>query len=98
MPNKLEKAGFTVTKSKFVDAPIINELPMGIECRLLSYSEETSQMIGEIININADESILTEGIIDGKKLKAIMYDPISHYYLRVGEPIGHAVEVGKNIH
>ena len=96
-PNKLEKAGFTVTKSEFVDAPIINELPMCIECRLLSYSEETSQLIGEIINVNADESILTEGTIDSRKLQAITYDPISHYYLKVGDPVGHAFEVGKNI-
>lgn len=95
--NKLEKAGFTVTKSEFVEAPIINELPMCIECRLLSYSEETSQLIGEIMNVNADESILTDGVIDSKKLQAIMYDPISHQYLKVGESVGHAFEVGKNI-
>ena len=98
VPDKLTKTGWHITKSKFVDAPIINELPMGMECRLLSYNVETSQMVGEIINVNADESILTEGIIDGKKLKAIMYDPISHYYLKVGENVGHAFEVGKNIH
>ncbi len=47
--------------------------------------------------MNADESILTDGVIDGKKLQAIVYDPVSHYYLKVGEPVGHAFEEGRNI-
>lgn len=96
-PNKLEKAGFTVAKSEFVDAPIINELPMCIECKLISYNEENSQLIAEIVNVNADESILTDGIIDGEKLQAISYDPVGHYYLKVGEIVGHAFEDGKKI-
>ena len=96
-PNKLEKAGFTVTKSEFVDAPIINELPMCLECKLISYNEENSQLIGEIINVNADETILTDEVIDANKLQAIIYDPVSHYYLKVGEPVGHAFDDGKKL-
>lgn len=96
-PNKLEKAGFTITKSEFVDAPIINELPMCLECKIVSYNLETSMMIGEIINVNADESIITDGVIDYKKLKAISYDPVNHLYLKIGEKVGHAFEDGKKL-
>lgn len=96
-PNKIEKSGFTVTKSEFVNAPVINELPMCIECKLISYDEESSQLIGEIINVNADESILTDGSIDNEKLQAISYDPVNHYYLKIGEIVGHAFEEGKKI-
>ena len=60
VPDKLEKAGFHAVKSKFVEAPLIEELPMALECRLVSYDEETELMIGEIVNVCADEKILDE--------------------------------------
>lgn len=63
VPNKLEKAGFHTVKSEFVDAPIIEELPMTLECKLVSYNSESGCLIGEIINVCADETILSE---DGK--------------------------------
>ena len=58
-PDKMEKAGFTVTKSSFVNAPIIEELPMTLECRLKKVTEE-GNIIGEIVNISVDDSILDE--------------------------------------
>ena len=54
VPDKLAKAGFTVTKSERVDAPIINELAVCLECRLVSYDPETCRMVGEIVNVSAD--------------------------------------------
>ncbi len=96
-PNKIEKAGFTVTKSEFVDAPIINELPMTLECRFISYDEQTCQMIGEIVNISADEKILTDGKIDPEKLEPISYDPVNHYYLKVSQKVGNAYIDGKKL-
>lgn len=96
-PNKLEKAGFTVSKSEFVDAPIINELPMCIECKLISYNEETCQLVGEIVNVNADESIISDDKIDPEKLQAICYEPVNHYYLKVGEKVGLAFDDGKQL-
>ena len=56
VPDKLEKAGFHTTRSEFVDAPLIDELPMALECRLVSYDEESCRMIGEIVNVSAEES------------------------------------------
>ena len=55
VPNKLEKAGLHTTKSQLVDAPLIDELPMTLECKLVSYDEESCRMVGEIVNVSAEE-------------------------------------------
>lgn len=96
-PNKMEKAGFTTSRSEFVDAPIINELPLALECRLISYDLEDCQLVGEIVNVSADESILTDGKIDHEKLQAISYDPVNHHYLRIAEKVGDAFEDGEKL-
>lgn len=94
-PDKFEKAGFTATKSEFVNAPIINELPMTIECRLISYDPETCNLIGEIVNVSADESVLDEkGKIDPSKFKPIIFDPVHNFYLEIGEKVGNAFRDG----
>lgn len=94
-PDKFEKAGFTATKSEFVNAPIINELPMTIECRLISYDPETCHLIGEIVNVSADESVLDEkGKIDPSKFKPITFDPVHNFYLEIGEKVGNAFRDG----
>lgn len=94
---KIEKSGFTVTKSEFVDAPVINELPYTLECKLISYDEKSCHLFGEIVNITADESILTDGKIDYKKLQPITYDPVNHYYIELGEIAGHAFKDGQKL-
>lgn len=96
-PDKLKKAGFTVTKSEFVDAPVINELPMCLECEMISYDENAGCMVGNIINICADEEILTDEKIDPVKLNPITYDPVNHNYIKLGEIAGKAFSDGKNI-
>ncbi|MCH5231132.1 MAG: flavin reductase family protein [Muribaculaceae bacterium] len=94
-PDKFKKAGFTSTKSEFVNAPLINELPMTIECKLISYDPEMCTLIGEIVNISADESILNEkGKIDPSKLKPITFDPANNAYLEIGEKVGNAFKDG----
>lgn len=95
--NKLEKSGFTVTKSDFVDAPIINELPMCLECKLVSYDEKTGCLVANIINVNADEKILTDGKIDVSKLEPITYEPVNHKYIKLGEIVADAFSVGKKL-
>ena len=84
-----------VTKSEFVDAPLIDELPMALECKVKSYEDEI--LVGEIVNVNADESILTDGKIDRKKLKPIAYDPVSHEYVTMGETVGKAFFDGEKL-
>ncbi|AEE97916.1 flavin reductase family protein [Mahella australiensis] len=94
VPNKLEKAGFTTQKSRFVDAPVICELPMTLECRLAKVNEDEN-IIGEIVNVSADESILDEdGLIDAAKLRPISYDPVHNEYRLLGEKVGNAFQDG----
>lgn len=94
---KLKKAGFTVTKSQHVDAPVINELPMCLECELVSYDEKTGCSVANIVNVCADESILTDGKIDPAKFSPITFDPVNHKYIKLGEVVGNAFEDGKKL-
>lgn len=93
--NKFAKAGFTAEKSEFVNAPLIKELPMTLECKLISYDPETCNLIGEIVNVSADESVLDEnGKIDPAKLQPITFDPVNNHYLVLGEKVGNAFRDG----
>ncbi len=95
VPDKLEKAGFHTTRSEFVDAPLIDELPMALECRLVSYDEESCRMVGEIVNVSAEEGVLDEnGKIDPGKLQPITFDPVNNAYLKLGEKVGNAFRDG----
>ena len=96
--NKLEKCGFNTLKSEFVNAPVIVELPMCIECRVKSYDKGSCRLVGEIVNVSADESVLTEkGKIDVFKLRPITYDSSNHKYIVLGEVVGNAFSDGKKI-
>lgn len=95
--DKLERAGFHTTKSEFVDAPLIDELPMTLECKLIKVNED-GNIIGEIVNVNADDSVLGEdGMIDATKLQAISYDPVHNTYIKMGEKVGNAFSDGVNL-
>ena len=94
-PDKMAKAGFTTVKSEFVNAPVINELPMTVECKLIKFNED-GICIGEIVNVSADVSVLGEdGKIDPSKLSAITFDPVHHSYITLGEKVGNAFADGK---
>lgn len=97
VPDKLERAGFHTVPSKHVNAPVIEELPMTMECEFVSYDEESNFLVGRIINISADESILTDERIDIDKLQPISYDPVSHSYRTIGEKVGNAFSDGKQL-
>jgi flavin reductase (DIM6/NTAB) family NADH-FMN oxidoreductase RutF len=95
VPDKLAKAGLHTEKSEFVDAPLIKELPLALECRLASYDEKTFRLVGEIVNVSADEKILgANGKVDPAKLEPITFDPVNHYYLKLGEKVGDAFKDG----
>ncbi len=94
-PDKFAKAGFHATKSEFVDAPLIDELPMALECEVISYDENTCRLVGRIVNVSVDESILGEnGKVDVTKLQPITYDSMNHDYLVLGEKVGNAFQDG----
>lgn len=95
VPDKFTKAGFHAAKSEFVDAPLIDELPMALECKLVSYDPESCRLVGQIVNVCADEAVLNEkGKVDPKKLAPITYDPMSHDYLVLGDKVGNAFKDG----
>lgn len=97
-PDKFEKAGFHATKSAFVNAPVIDELPMTVECELISYNPDTCHLIGRIVNVSADESILdTQGKIDPAKLRPITFDPVHNAYLEIGGKVGNAFKDGLSL-
>ncbi len=98
VPDKFERAGFHAVKSQFVDAPLIQELPMAVECSLISYDAESCCLIGEIVNVSADDSVLDEnGMIDPRKLQPIVFDPVHSDYLKLGEKAGNAFEDGTRL-
>ena len=81
-----------------MDAPLIDELPMALECRLISFDEDSELLLGEIVNASADESILDgEGQIDPDKLRPITYDSIHRTYRVLGDVVGQAYSDGKKL-
>lgn len=95
VPDKLARAGFHTTKSEFVDAPLIDELAMAVECRLVSYDPQSGHLVGEIVNVSVDESVLTpDGKVDVAKLAPIAFDPVNNAYHKLGEKVGSAFSDG----
>lgn len=92
--HKMEKAGFTTTESSFVHAPIINELPLTLECELLNVIDST-KFLGRIVNVSIDERILGEdGELSLEKFSPITYDTVHYGYYRLGEKVGNAFRDG----
>lgn len=92
--DKMQKAGFTAEKSQFVNAPLINELPLALECELVKVTEE-GNVIGTIKNIAADQSIINEkGKIDIRSLNALIFEPSDSAYYTFGEKVGDAFSCG----
>ena len=95
-PDKIRKCGWTAVKSEFVNAPVFEQIPLSLECKLLSYDKDTCRLVGEIVNVSADESILdNEGKINPDKFSPITYDPVNHTYRILGEVVGKAFSDGK---
>lgn len=89
--DKFEKSGLHTTKSEFVDAPIIDELPFAVECRVKSYDEENWRLVGEIVNVSLDERILGEdGKVSFEKFHPLVFDWMNKIYLSLGDRVGNA--------
>ena len=93
--DKFAKSGFTAIKSEYVDAPLIEQLPLTLECKVKSFDDGI--LVGEIVNVSVDEKIYTDGKIDMKKLKPICYDPINGGYYSIGERVADAFSEGKKL-
>lgn len=97
-PDKFARTGLTVTKSAHVNAPIVNEFPLVMECELCDIvdTEHLHAVIGKIVNVAADESVLDDdGKVDPAKLHAVAFDNFRHGYYKLGEQIAQAWDAGK---
>lgn len=96
VPDKFARAGFHAQRSEFVDAPLIEELPIALECRLKSYDPQTCRMVCEIVNVSVDERVLDEnGAVDVSKARPITFDPFNTKYVVLGDTVGTAFRDGK---
>ena len=92
--NKIEKAACHVHKSHHVNAPIIEEFPVTLECECTSYDDNTGILVGKIVAQQADESVLTDGKIDYDKLQPIIFDIATMTYRLIGPVVGQAFHDG----
>ncbi len=96
--DKFAKAGFHAVKSQFVDAPLIEELSVALECKLIDYNSDSCILRGEIVNVSVDERVLdTDGKVDAAKVAPVIFDPFNNEYLKVGEKVGDAFSEGKKL-
>ena len=95
--NKLEKCGFSVTKSDKVNAPVIDQLPVTIECKVIDIQEEfgETRVVAEVVGLKADENVLTDGKVDYSKAGLVIYDTAAKCYRKVGESVAAARSAGR---
>ena len=93
VPDKVARAGFTCSPSPNVDAPIIDQYPLTLECKVVSWADGI--LVGEVVNMSADDSILTDGKVDLDKLQPIVFDAAAMTYRALGDVVGKAWGAGK---
>ena len=100
MPDKFERTGFHAVESDYVNAPLIEELPLTLECEFeeLRDEREMKRIVGKIINISADESVLDHnGTVEPEKLNAVVFDPYGLNYFGIGSKVADAYKIGSEI-
>lgn len=97
--DKFEKSGLIAVKSENVDAPIISEFPICMECEFIEYQNDKygCGVIAKVVNVTADESVMKDGKIDIELVNAIAFDPYTHGYYKVTKRVGNAFKDGLNI-
>ena len=97
--DKVAKSGMTYTKSELVDAPIINEFPIALECEFIEYqSDETGLgVIGKVLRTSVEEANMKDGKVDIDSLEAIAFDPYTHGYYKVSGRVGEAFKDGAKL-
>jgi len=95
-PDKFKKSGLTFEKSGLVDAPVINELPIAMECEFVEYQNDATGIgvIGKVLRTSVEEANLKDGKVDIDSLEAIAFDPYTHGYYKVGGRVGDAFKTG----
>ena len=97
MPDKFERTGLHAVRSERVDAPVVVEFPVTLECRVadIRVNDGTAHVVGEIVNVQVDEKVLDErGRVDPKRLNAFLFDAFQNGYYAIGEKVGQAWKSG----
>ena len=100
MEDKFERTGFTAEKSTHVNAPVVQEFPVAMECELTEIveTEHFHAVVGKIVNVNADEKVLDEdGKVAVEKLNALIFDQFKAGYYVTGQKVGQAWVAGKEL-
>lgn len=94
--DKLAKSGLTATKAETVDAPVINEFPLCLECEYVEFQTNKygCGVIGKVVNVTADEKVMENGKVNISLVNAIAFDPYTHGYYKVAERVGDAFKDG----
>jgi flavin reductase (DIM6/NTAB) family NADH-FMN oxidoreductase RutF len=94
--DKFAKSGLTASKAEKVDAPVINEFPLCLECEFIEYQDDATGVgvIGKVVNITADEKVMVGDKVDMSLVNAIAFDPYTHGYYSVKERVGEAFSDG----
>ena len=94
--DKLARSGLTAGRAETVDAPVINEFPLCLECEFIEYQggEYGCGVIGRVVNVTADERVMADGKVVISRVDAIAFDPYTHGYYRVAERVGEAFKDG----
>ena len=95
-PRKFERSGLTAERSDLIDAPVINEFPLCLECEFIEYQadEYGIGVIGKVLRVTADEHVCDGDKVDMSRVNAIAFDPYTHGYYRVSERVGEAFRDG----
>ena len=95
-PEKFKKSGLSFVKSDIVDAPVINELPIAMECEFIEYQNDDTGIgvIGKVLRTSVEEEHLKDGRVDIDSVEAIAFDPYTHGYYKVGGRVGEAFRDG----
>ena len=95
--DKFARSGLTASKAESVDAPVIHEFPLCLECEFIQYQdgEYGCGVIGKVVNVTADDSVMVNGQLDMSRVNAIAFDPYTHGYYKVTERVGEAFKDDK---
>ncbi|MCD8317079.1 MAG: flavin reductase, partial [Eggerthellaceae bacterium] len=98
-PDKFEKSGLSAKRSEHVDAPMLTDLPLCMECEFVEFDGGKSGpgVIGNIVNVSADDSIIVDDRVDMEAAEAITFDPFTFGYYKVSERVGNAFSEGMEI-
>ena len=96
---KFAKSGMTFTKSDLVDAPVINEFPIAMECEFIEYQSDDTGLgvIGKVLRTSVEEANMKDGKVDIDSLEAIAFDPYTHGYYKVSGRVGEAFKDGAKL-